>query len=124
MISESPCGHPWETVLCTLPFPTSPLTTSLALDLEESQPLCMERLSRSDGRTECCFITLCNDQVLVSVDDEVRNGDVLVILEAMKMEHMIKAPIDGTVSAVSTGAGKSVHDGQVLMLINKKETSP
>ncbi len=54
-------------------------------------------------------------QVLVSEGQVVQAGDVLVIIEAMKMEHRIEAPADGTVSAVYFAAGQMVQADEVLV---------
>jgi len=55
--------------------------------------------------------------VAVNVTDGayVRAGDVLVVLEAMKMEHSIKAPVDGTVSTVHYSVGDQVDEGVDLI---------
>ncbi|HLK45176.1 MAG TPA: biotin/lipoyl-containing protein, partial [Acidimicrobiales bacterium] len=55
--------------------------------------------------------------VAVSEGDEVSQGDVLVVLEAMKMEHSIRAPHDGTVDAVLVKAGDQVEGGAVLVVV-------
>ncbi len=47
----------------------------------------------------------------------VKKGDVLAILESMKMENELKAPRDGTVSAVRVQARQSVEQGQTLVTI-------
>jgi 3-methylcrotonyl-CoA carboxylase alpha subunit len=47
----------------------------------------------------------------------VARGDVLVVLEAMKMEHGLKAPRDGTVAAVHTSEGAQVTDGTLLLAL-------
>jgi acetyl/propionyl-CoA carboxylase alpha subunit len=47
----------------------------------------------------------------------VSAGDVLVVLEAMKMEHAVRAPIDGTVDDVLVAAGQQVDDGAVLAVV-------
>ena len=52
--------------------------------------------------------------VKVSNGTAVKAGDVLVILEAMKMENEILAPADGTVTAVYAKEGTSVNTGDVL----------
>lgn len=56
-------------------------------------------------------------KVLVNQGDEVSSGDVLVILEAMKMESEICSPLDGTVKDVCVEAGDNVAQNQPLVLI-------
>jgi 3-methylcrotonyl-CoA carboxylase alpha subunit len=47
----------------------------------------------------------------------VARGDVLVVLEAMKMEHALVAPRDGAVAAVHVGEGAQVEDGALLLAL-------
>lgn len=54
-------------------------------------------------------------QVMMGVGDAVRAGEVLIVLEAMKMEHELRAPIDGQVGHCSVVAGEVVQAGDVLM---------
>jgi len=54
---------------------------------------------------------------LVSVDDKVKAGDALLILEAMKMQNTISAPVDGVVKAINFGPGDSVNMGDILAVI-------
>ena len=53
-------------------------------------------------------------KVNVSNGQAVKKGDVLFILEAMKMENEIIAPCDGTVAGVSVAQGASVDTGAAL----------
>ena len=55
--------------------------------------------------------------VNVSDGQAVKKGDVLVVLEAMKMENEIKAPADGTVTSVAVSKGESVDTGATLVTI-------
>ncbi len=55
--------------------------------------------------------------VNVKAGDAVKSGDVLLILEAMKMQNEIMAPADGTVSDVRVSAGQTVATGDVMIVL-------
>ena len=57
-------------------------------------------------------------KVNVANGQAVKKGDVLMVLEAMKMENEILAPNDGTVSSVNVTAGQTVDSGAVLCTLN------
>ena len=56
--------------------------------------------------------------VKTSVGASVKSGDVLCILEAMKMENEIVAPADGTVASIAANKGDSVEAGQIIVTLN------
>ncbi len=56
--------------------------------------------------------------IKVNAGAKVKSGDVLCILEAMKMENEIVAPHDGTVSAVNVTKGASVNTGDALISLS------
>jgi len=55
--------------------------------------------------------------VKVNQGAAVKKGDVLFILEAMKMENEITAPVDGAVAQISTSKGSSVNTGDLLAVL-------
>lgn len=56
--------------------------------------------------------------VNVKVGDSVKKGQVLLILEAMKMENEIMAPKDGTITSVNVQKGSTVESGALLVTID------
>ena len=56
-------------------------------------------------------------KVECKVGDSVKAGDVLVVLEAMKMEIEVSAPVDGTVKAVSATVGSTVNTDDLLVTL-------
>lgn len=56
--------------------------------------------------------------IRTSVGASVSNGQVLCILEAMKMENDIVAPQSGTVASINVNKGDSVDAGQVIITLN------
>ncbi len=56
--------------------------------------------------------------VKANAGQAVKKGEVILILEAMKMENEIVAPQDGTIASVNVGVGSSVEAGEVLATLN------
>lgn len=60
-------------------------------------------------------------QWLVAPGDAVREGDVVVILEAMKMEHEVRSPASGRVRERLFGEGETVQEGELLVALDVGE---
>ena len=60
-------------------------------------------------------------RILVSVGQQVKTGDPLVVLEAMKMEQTIRTTINGRVQSVLVKPGQVVAPGQMLVEIGAEE---
>lgn len=72
------------------------------------------------GATESINAPLSGNvfRILVSEGDTVVNGDVVIILEAMKMETEIRSAVDGVVSSIVAKEGDAVTTGQPLIELN------
>lgn len=57
-------------------------------------------------------------EILVEKDHEVKKGDPLLILEAMKMENVIKSPVDASIQSVEVDLKDAVNKNQILILFN------
>lgn len=57
-------------------------------------------------------------RVEVAAGDAVEKGTTLVVVEAMKMEHAVKASYGGTIEKVSVGVGDRVEGGTVLVIVS------
>ncbi|MGB2142647.1 MAG: acetyl/propionyl/methylcrotonyl-CoA carboxylase subunit alpha [Candidatus Puniceispirillaceae bacterium] len=58
--------------------------------------------------------------VNITTGQQIKTGDVLVLVEAMKMEYPLTAPFDGIVEDISCETGDAVTDGQILMHISQQ----
>ena len=56
--------------------------------------------------------------VKASVGQAVKKGEVVLVLEAMKMENDIVAPEDGTIASINVANGDAVESGAVLATLN------
>lgn len=58
-------------------------------------------------------------QIAVKTGDRVKQGAILAVVEAMKMEHVIKAPYDASVAKVNCTEGQLVGEKKVLLELHK-----
>jgi acetyl-CoA carboxylase biotin carboxyl carrier protein len=58
-------------------------------------------------------------KVLVEPGQAVAEGDVLMILESMKMEIPVESPCDGTIASLAVAAEAQVQDGDLLAVIDR-----
>lgn len=56
-------------------------------------------------------------EIFCKVGDQVNCEDELMILEALKMENPIWAPVDGTITEIKVAAGATVESNQLLLII-------
>jgi 3-methylcrotonyl-CoA carboxylase alpha subunit len=61
-------------------------------------------------------------QLLVAAGETVRQGQAMMVIEAMKMEHTIAAPRDGVIEAVHYAAGDPVEEGAELIALAEEKT--
>jgi len=54
-------------------------------------------------------------EIAVEVGQEVAKGDTLLILEAMKMENVIKSPTDGFIKSLSVSQAETVEKNQLIL---------
>jgi acetyl/propionyl-CoA carboxylase alpha subunit len=59
-------------------------------------------------------------KVMVGEGDDVTDGQVVIVLEAMKMEHSLRAPYDGVVRSVTAAPGDQVEAGTVLVVVEPR----
>lgn len=55
--------------------------------------------------------------IKVNIGDRVSEGDVLVLLEAMKMENEVTAPASGVIKSINVQKGASVNTGDIMVVI-------
>jgi 3-methylcrotonyl-CoA carboxylase alpha subunit len=58
-------------------------------------------------------------QVNIAANQTVSEGDALIVLEAMKMEHTLTAPRDGVIKELNVSAGDQVEDGTILIALEE-----
>ncbi|MDD6214385.1 MAG: biotin/lipoyl-binding protein [Firmicutes bacterium] len=75
------------------------------------------KAAAGDGEKVSCPMPGTIFDIKVKTGDTVKKGQVLMILEAMKMENEIMAACDGTVTSITVTKGASVQSGDLLCTI-------
>lgn len=60
--------------------------------------------------------------ILKNIGEKVKAGDRLIVLEAMKMEHTIHAPTDGTLLDIFYAVGAQVNEGEELLSLSEEDS--
>ena len=96
--------------------------TALVAGMQARRPLLAERTTGEDDGVLCAPMAGCLVQIDVQVGDAVRRGQQVVVLEAMKMEHVVEAKQAGIVTAVLAAAGEVVNANQPLIQLDVAES--
>jgi pyruvate carboxylase subunit B len=103
---------PSASAVASSPTPSTPIQSSPQVKEKEAKPVGV-----TDGTEVPAPMPGMIIRYLVGVDDKVKTGDTLLILEAMKMQNTIASPIDGVVKEISFKPGQSVNTGDTLAII-------
>ncbi len=99
--------------------PSGTLTNVTPADTSQSQPQTASTAPAAAASSQSIDAPLAGNvfKVLVRTGDNVSEGDVVMILEAMKMETEIRSAFTGTVTDITVGEGDAVTSGQSLILL-------
>jgi glutaconyl-CoA/methylmalonyl-CoA decarboxylase subunit gamma len=106
MVGEEPLSSP-------APLPAA--TVKLAPPVPAVPPARSSRFVKGDGKTSRSPFAGVVISVAVAAGQKVAKGDLLLVIEAMKMETKVIAEADGTVKVVCVAAGDGVKPGQTLV---------
>lgn len=104
-------------------FTSDPKDSCIQFDLPTPSYLLTGQSDLSQGSTDGKVVSPMPgvvDKVLVKINDQVKAGDPLAVLIAMKMEYTLKASVDGVVSSVNVNPGETVAKGVVLVSVESK----
>ena len=95
--------------------------SSTPIPAAPSSPAALTQSSTPQPAKSGSIITPIPGQIIsitVSLGEQVRVGQKLLVLEAMKLENSITATMDGTVSEILVAEGDVVNQGQPLIILN------
>lgn len=59
-------------------------------------------------------------EIRAKLGQEVKKGDVVIVLESMKMEHPMESPVDGIVRGINVQQGDKVERGKLLVVVEER----
>jgi biotin carboxyl carrier protein len=89
---------------------TSLYQTRISTKFENRKPY-----KPADPKIVLSFIPGSVLEIFIKTGSEVRKGEVLMILDAMKMQNKLKSPMDGRVKSIKVTKGDKVSKGTVLL---------
>jgi biotin carboxyl carrier protein len=107
---SAPAAAPKPAAPAAAPKPAAPAAAPAA-------PKAAPKAAPAGGNTVTSPMPGTILDIKVKEGDTVSSGQVLIILEAMKMENEIMAPADGTVTSIQVQKGASVNAGDVLIVL-------
>lgn len=96
---------------------TPTLTRKPVYHTETDRPMKTAKPDPSKGKTVKAPLPGVILELRVKQGDSVKAGDVLMVMEAMKMENNISSPMDGTVTSLKVAKGDNVLEGDSLIEI-------
>ena len=116
-VSQVPVGAVVAPAPIAAPAPVAAAPAAPAAPAEAPAPTAAPAPANVDGTQVKAPMPGTILAVKKAVGDAVKAGDVIVVLEAMKMENDIVAPCDGTVKSINAPKGTTVNTDDVLAVI-------
>jgi pyruvate carboxylase subunit B len=132
-IKEEAMPSPTETLAKSPPRPDLPMEFAVDVDGEVfnirvtsvvGKTMEVEKAKKPEELPAGAVVSPIQGMVLVikvKVGDEVKEGDALMIIEAMKMQNQVASPCDGIVKKIMTFQGELVNAGDALMVVEPKK---
>lgn len=108
-------GFPAVMPTAAMPRPAAPAPAGAAFAPAPQRPVAPAPAGGDGASVVSCPIAGTVHEIRCKTGDAVQRDDVLLVVEAMKMETSIAAPAAGKVKRVAVGVGDSVREGQVLV---------
>jgi glutaconyl-CoA decarboxylase len=115
--TENRAAAPFKTARPAPVAPKSAPVSEVAPKSNQEQKVVAQQPVAANGTVVAAPMPGTILNILVKEGAKVKSGEVLLILEAMKMENEITSPTAGTVKKVAVSKGSNVNTGEVLVII-------